>query len=357
MGKPLYIHMCYSNGCFSPGLVSFSSWPGSASSSRWRDGFKPIEPSFRVFSSITPRLKGPDPPIVLAGSVTRIGWWEWLKSLPRSLASWLKRTISAILTKLRIMLRMGHLSLIFTPAAFLGALSVIPGPHQPRMKERFHRLLKWTLETAGCTFIKLGQWMSHREDMFPTELCVLLRDLRSDSPAHKLSHTKTTMIRSFGRSIEDVFSEFDPTPTASGSIAQVHRAVLKDNVGGSLAGKQVAVKGVCWLLPYTPYPRFLIVCSSVRHPRVEKLLYMDLELLRTAVAFIAWMPGMESLRVPVALDEFSEVLRRQVRRCAALSCVCISPSDLLPSALLVRLICPWKPNIWRNLIKILKNPH
>ena len=45
---------------------------------------------------------------------------------------------------------------------------------------------------------------------------------------HKWEHTKSTLERVYGDTFDHIFESFDEHPMASGSIAQVHRATLRE---------------------------------------------------------------------------------------------------------------------------------
>ena len=95
------------------------------------------------------------------------------------------------------------------------------------------RVLRWICETLGATFIKLGQVMSSRPDLFPPEMIAELKLLQDQLPA--FAGARGIIERELGRPIEELFSEFDEEPIAAASVAQVHHGVLED-------GTEVAVK-------------------------------------------------------------------------------------------------------------------
>jgi aarF domain-containing kinase len=75
-------------------------------------------------------------------------------------------------------------------------------------------------------FIKWGQWAATRPDLFPGDLCAELARLHTGAPRHGFGHTRAAVEGAFRRPLAELFDEFDAAPVASGSIAQVHRAVL-----------------------------------------------------------------------------------------------------------------------------------
>ena len=51
---------------------------------------------------------------------------------------------------------------------------------------------------AGATFIKLAQWASTRPDFFPPELCTILSELQTSTPAHSPAVTQAQLREAFG---------------------------------------------------------------------------------------------------------------------------------------------------------------
>jgi len=84
------------------------------------------------------------------------------------------------------------------------------------------------LEELGPTFIKLGQVMATRVDLFPPSWIAEFEKLHSDVPPVPFDALRPELERALGRSPFEVFRELDPRPFGSASIAQVHRAKLQD---------------------------------------------------------------------------------------------------------------------------------
>uniref|UniRef100_A0A804LQ12 ABC1 atypical kinase-like domain-containing protein n=1 Tax=Zea mays TaxID=4577 RepID=A0A804LQ12_MAIZE len=93
-----------------------------------------------------------------------------------------------------------------------------------KYRKTWLRLVHSTLELAGPVFIKWGQWAATRPDLFPSDLCTELSKLHTKAPAHSFTYAKKTVEKAFGRKLSDIFEE---NPVASGSVAQVHRTVLR----------------------------------------------------------------------------------------------------------------------------------
>jgi len=99
--------------------------------------------------------------------------------------------------------------------------------------------LREALERLGPIFVKFGQVLSTRRDLLPPDIADELTFLQDRVPPFPSSVAIATIERAFRRPVGDVFVQFDETPIASASIAQVHFATIRDNQG---ALREVAVK-------------------------------------------------------------------------------------------------------------------
>ena len=95
--------------------------------------------------------------------------------------------------------------------------------------------LRTLLELLGASFIKMGQVMSTRPDLFAAETIAQLKHLQDRLPAFAFAKVRRIVEEDTGKPLEDTYAEFDPQPVAAASVAQVHRARLRD-------GREVAVK-------------------------------------------------------------------------------------------------------------------
>ncbi len=133
------------------------------------------------------------------------------------------------------------------------------------------RRLRRAAERLGPTYIKLGQIISSGDGIFPEELVAEFKLCRDQVPAEPYDVIAAVVAEELGGPIEAMFSEFDETPLAAASIAQVHRAVLREGPGG----------GPCE------------VVVKVQRPSVAKLVGRDLEVM-------AWLAPILIGRIPIA---------------------------------------------------------
>lgn len=153
----------------------------------------------------------------------------------------------------------------------------LPKINQPRAV-RFRR----ALEDLGPIYVKLGQIISTRRDLVPEDIAeefAKLQDRVSPFPGHI---ARQIIEKAYAAKLEDVFLEFDETPLASASIAQVHAAKLKN-------GQEYIVK--------------------VIRPDIEKYIRRDLDL----IYFLArqaekYYPEGRTLGFTGAVKEFENTL-------------------------------------------------
>jgi len=138
------------------------------------------------------------------------------------------------------------------------------GQHQSRAG--LSRRLRRAFERLGPTYIKLGQILSSGEGLFPEELVAEFRLCRDHVPAEPFAVVRRIVEADLGMALERQFSEFERTPIAAASIAQVHAARLQ-------TGEPVVVK--------------------VQRPDVASLVRRDL-------AAMSWIAPLLVGRIPVA---------------------------------------------------------
>ena len=91
------------------------------------------------------------------------------------------------------------------------------------------------LERLGPTFVQMGQLLSSRADLLPSEFLKPLARLQDKVKPFPYQDVEFIIENELGAKISKLFSHFDPVPMAAASLGQVHRAALHD-------GRSVVVK-------------------------------------------------------------------------------------------------------------------
>ena len=115
------------------------------------------------------------------------------------------------------------------------------------------------LERLGPTFIKLGQLLSTRADLLPGPYLEALERLQDHIEPFPYEEVERIVSGELGVRLSKAFDEFEPTPLAAASLAQVHRAYMRD-------GRAVVVK--------------------VQRPNIRDLIVGDLEALNEIAHFL-----------------------------------------------------------------------
>lgn len=151
--------------------------------------------------------------------------------------------------------------------------------------------IRMALESLGPIFIKFGQVLSTRRDLLPPEYADELAYLQDRVAPFDGQIARKAIEASLGAPIDALFSEFNETPIASASVAQVHFARLK-NPDGS-AGREVAVK--------------------VLRPGIQAVIEQDLALLRTLARGVErYLPDGKRLKPCEVVAEFDKYLHDEL---------------------------------------------
>lgn len=165
-------------------------------------------------------------------------------------------------------------------------------PHRPEQIGRGDdddvrpELLVQAFEELGTTFIKLGQLISSRPDVFPEAYCTAFAKLTDAAVPVPFEAVGTAVHEDFGATVDDLYAWFDPAPLATASIGQAHRARLHD-------GRSVVVK--------------------IRKPGVVEQVRGDLEILRNLAGHLSRNSQLLSdLDLVGLVEEFSRSLRAEL---------------------------------------------
>lgn len=95
--------------------------------------------------------------------------------------------------------------------------------------------IRLVLEELGPSFVKLGQLMSTRADLFPPEYIEEFKKLQDSVPPIAFLQVKEVIEKELRRQLDEIFASFDQESIAAASVGQVHTARL-------FTGEKVAVK-------------------------------------------------------------------------------------------------------------------
>ena len=169
---------------------------------------------------------------------------------------------------------------LFRPFRFLYYMAPwnwIPRERGPRAVR-----IRRALEDLGPIYVKFGQILSTRQDLLPDDIALELTRLQDDVPPFPGKQARAAIEAAQGVAIEEIFRNFDETPLASASIAQVHTAELLD-------GSDVVIK--------------------VLRPNIRQRITRDVNLLYTIAALAEryWKHG-RRLRPREVIAEFEKIL-------------------------------------------------
>ncbi len=142
------------------------------------------------------------------------------------------------------------------------------------------------LEELGPTFVKLGQVLATRVDLFGPEWLDEFRKLQDKAPAVDYSEIEKQLTEDLGARPEEVFALVVTDPLAAASLAQVHKARMDD-------GTWVALK--------------------VRRPGIRPVVEADLRLLmRLAEIIESEAPDFRQYKPKALVQQFSDSLRAEL---------------------------------------------
>jgi ubiquinone biosynthesis protein len=165
---------------------------------------------------------------------------------------------------------------LYRPFRFLVLLSPWTWFQRSRGVTRGERL-RLALEELGPIFVKFGQAVSTRRDLLPVDIADELAKLQDRVPPFDGATAIATVEAAYARPVGEIFADFQATPLAAASIAQVHVATLK-------SGEEVIVK--------------------VLRPRMREVIDRDLKVLEALAALAEeyWEDGRRLRPVEVVAE-------------------------------------------------------
>jgi len=153
---------------------------------------------------------------------------------------------------------------------------------EPRDETR-GRVLASLLERLGATFVKFGQILSSRPDLLSEGYTRHLARLQDSVAPAPFSELEGVLKQELGAAYENL--DVDPTPVASASVAQVHKATTP-------SGELLALK--------------------VQRPNARKEIERDLAVLGIGAAFLNTIPTVKLLSLPGSVRQFGKALHGQL---------------------------------------------
>ena len=142
------------------------------------------------------------------------------------------------------------------------------------------------LEELGPSFVKLGQILSTRVDLFSPEWITEFSKLQDSAIALSFSELRDQLTEDLGEPPENIFPRLETQALAAASLAQVHRA---------------------WLSDGTP------VVLKIRRPGIRPLVEADLRLLKRLAEIVeSEAPDLRRYRPKEVVRQFTLSLRREL---------------------------------------------
>jgi ubiquinone biosynthesis protein len=163
------------------------------------------------------------------------------------------------------------------------ARDMASGDLEPEIRARRVREF---LEGLGGMWIKLGQVLAMRTDLFSVEFCRELSKLQDRAMTFPPELSMQIVEEQLGRPIHEIFEEFEPAPFAAASLSQVHKARRRDHPG--------------------------LVAVKVQRPYVAEYFKYDLKWLNLVFGAIGRLPSMQHYQLGEMLQELQSMMEEEV---------------------------------------------
>lgn len=165
----------------------------------------------------------------------------------------------------------------------VAAISGQPPP-PPAQKVPLPVRLRSVMEDLGPTFVKLGQVLSTRPDLVPQEWADTFKSLQNNVPGVEYPLIQKTLAAEFPGQLRKIFRSIQKKPLAAGSMAQVHRAALKN-------GTRVVLK--------------------ILRPGIRELIAVDMDILQELAGFVEKHFADKGYSPTEVVAEFAKELTRE----------------------------------------------
>jgi predicted unusual protein kinase regulating ubiquinone biosynthesis (AarF/ABC1/UbiB family) len=146
-------------------------------------------------------------------------------------------------------------------------------------------VLRNILVELGPVYVKLGQLLSTRPDLLSPDYIEALSTLQAEVPPVDWAEIEIVMRKQLRLPLEETFASIQYQPVAAGSIAQTHRATLKD-------GREVALK--------------------IQRPGLEAVVDQDISLIRFVARLVAQTDFGQYYDIVSIAEEFTQALRTEL---------------------------------------------
>lgn len=146
-------------------------------------------------------------------------------------------------------------------------------------------VFKKILTELGPFYVKIGQLLSTRPDLLPSEYTQSLTALQAEVPPVPWSEIEIVIQQQLELPIARTFKAIDPVPVAAGSIAQVHYATL-------INGESVALK--------------------VQRPGIEPIVAQDMILIKAIAELVALTEFGQDYNITGLAEEFTEAIKEEL---------------------------------------------
>lgn len=146
-------------------------------------------------------------------------------------------------------------------------------------------VLRNILVELGPVYVKLGQLLSTRPDLLPPEYIEALSTLQAKVPPVEWTAIEQLLQQQFQHPLDEIFATINFQPVAAGSIAQTHRATLKD-------GRDVALK--------------------IQRPGLEVVVEQDIALIKLVANLVAQTDFGHYYDTIALAEEFAQALRAEL---------------------------------------------
>ncbi|WP_026734916.1 ABC1 kinase family protein [Fischerella sp. PCC 9605] len=146
-------------------------------------------------------------------------------------------------------------------------------------------VLKNILVDLGPVYVKLGQLLSTRPDLLSAAYIEELSTLQDEVPPVAWAEVEVLIRKQLKQSLEETFTTINPVPVAAGSIAQTHRATLKN-------GREVALK--------------------VQRPGIDIVVNQDIALIQGIADLVARTEFGQTYEIKSIAEEFTKALEAEL---------------------------------------------